>query len=581
MKKRVDILKISISFDGTHHVYQKKPLYSNRFKKVLSFHRPGYAPVEDDTGSYYIDVEGNSVCEIRYLKAHGFYENLSAVSSLSGCYHIGIDFEPIYDEKYDWVGNFQEGLCTVRDKNGRYFHIDRKGNKIYKKSYRYAGDFKYGIASVYLESGEVCHINTKGERINEKTYLELDVFHKGFARARDKYGYFHINEEGKPAYNARFEWVEPFYNGQALVCIGRGEVHVIDEKGNTCSQIRDESNKVVRDLNRFHLMDMLVGYWKTQIISSLVRSGIIEEINIGKNSIKILRKSMVFPEQSIHMMLNVLRIWGMAKEKNGVYELTHLGKMLTESSDESLKNASMMWSNEHYYVMGKLLEALKDLTPQFEDVFGLPLFDYFEKNPERGTIFNNALSEYTLDYLPILELYDFSKVKTVMDLGGGSGKLLSQILQKNSHIKKAILFDMNNVIGEVRTGVEDYGHLSIEMIHGNFFADSLPESDAIIMSRVLHDWDDEKAIKILENAKKSLQPGGKLVLFEMIIPDLPETDFGVTLNFNLLVMVGGKERTAKEFESLLNKADFSIDKTITKEGIISMIICSKRRETDD
>lgn len=581
MKNKINIAEISISIDGTHHIYQKKPLYTWRFNKVLSFHHPGYAPVEDDTGAYYIDVDGNPVCKMRFLKVYGYYENLSTVCSLSGYYHIDTNFEPIYDERYAWAGNFQEGVCTVRDKNRRYFHIDRKGNRIYQQSYRYAGDYKYGIASVYLESGEVCHIDKKGERINEETFLELDVFHKGFARARDKDGCFHINKSGKPAYYARFEWVEPYYNDQALVCKGMGEVYVIDEIGNNCNQVRDESHKIVRELNHEHLMDMLVGHWKTQIISSLVQSGIIEAINTGKNTHEILKVSLGFPEQSVHMMLNVLRIWGMVKEKNGIYELTHLGKMLIESSDDSLKYASLMWSSEHYHVMEKLLVALKDFTPQFEDVFGLPFFDYLVKNPERGNLYNKALSEYTVDYSPLLDLYDFPHVKTVLDVGGGTGKLLAQILKKNSYIEKGILFDLPSVISEVRTELKDYSNLNIELIQGNFFTNPLPETDTIIMSRVLHDWDDQKAAMILENAQKSLQPGGKLILFEMVIPELPEADIGVTLNFNLLVMVGGKERTAKEFELLLNETGFYMDKIISGDGIISMVICSKIGGYDD
>ena len=581
MKNEIDISKISMSFDETYHIYQKNPLYKRRFNKVLSFHHPGYAPVEDDTGAYYIDIDGNSVCKMRYLKTYGYYEDISAVCTSSGSYHIDTNFEPIYDERYAWVGNFQERMCTVRDINGKYFHIDRKGDRVYQQSYRYVGDYKYGIASIYLENGEVCHIDTKGNRINKKTFLELDVFHKGFARARDKDGYFHINKAGISAYDARFEWVEPFYNDQALVCKGRGEVHVIDEHGNVCSPVRDESNQIVRELNREHLMDMLVGHWKPQIISSLVKSEIIEEINNGDNTLEILKKSVPFPERSIHMMLDVLQIWGMVTEKNGIYELTYLGKLLTESSDDSLKYASLMWSSEHYYVMGKLLEALKDLTPQFEDMFGLPLFDFFKNNSDRGNLYNKALSEYTSDYSPLLDMYDFPHMKTILDLGGGSGKLLYQILQKNTHLKKGILFDLPNVIDEVRTRLEDYGHLNIELMQGNFFIDSLPKTDAIIMSRIMHDWDDQKATKILENAQKSLQPGGKLVLFEMVIPEFPETDFGVTLNFNLLVTVGGKERTGKEFELILNEVGFCIDKIIDGEGIISMIICSKKEDIDD
>jgi len=119
------------------------------------------------------------------------------------------------------------------------------------------------------------------------------------------------------------------------------------------------------------------------------------------------------------------------------------------------------------------------------------------------------------------------------------------------------------------------------LVPGNFF-ESLPiYADTVLLSRVLHDWDDENAIKILKNIYKSVADGGRLLILEIIVPENSKIDLGITLNFNLLVTVGGKERTLKDFESILRKADFKIEDVKKGDNIISIIIAEKIEEGDE
>jgi len=112
-----------------------------------------------------------------------------------------------------------------------YYHIDLWGNELYAKKYVYVGDYKDGIACVCLYEGCFKHIDSQGNYINDKHFIDIGIFHKNFATARDSEGWFHINKKGEALYNERYLYVEPFYNGYALVTTFEYKKKIIDEKG--------------------------------------------------------------------------------------------------------------------------------------------------------------------------------------------------------------------------------------------------------------------------------------------------------------------------------------------------------------
>lgn len=126
----------------------------------------------------------------------------------------------------------------VREPDGDYLHITPAGAMAYAERFRYVGDFRDGIAVVQGEDGRSTHIDRNGGRVHGRWFLDLDVFHKGFARARDDDGWMHIDIAGNPRYTRRFAAVEPFYNGQARVERFDGGLEVIDETGFTLIELR-------------------------------------------------------------------------------------------------------------------------------------------------------------------------------------------------------------------------------------------------------------------------------------------------------------------------------------------------------
>ncbi|HEU5374907.1 MAG TPA: hypothetical protein VFV38_05680 [Ktedonobacteraceae bacterium] len=224
--------------EGTHHLRYGRPAYANRFIEVLSFHSPGVAAVRDASGACHIDPQGQAIYPTRYLRTFGFYQDRAAVQTTDAWMHILLSGQPLYPERYAWCGNFQEGRCPVRLFDRRYVHLDLNGKAVYVEQYRYAGDYREGIAVVQRDDGLHSHITTDGALLHGLWLLDLDVFHKGYARARDKYGWHHINRRGQPLYHRRFAAIEPFYNGQARVEEPDGSLLVINEQGENLVRLR-------------------------------------------------------------------------------------------------------------------------------------------------------------------------------------------------------------------------------------------------------------------------------------------------------------------------------------------------------
>ncbi len=229
---------MAVATDGSHHLLDGTPAYPNRYLAVEVFRPPGLAVARDKFGAFHIVSHGVPAYAVRFLMTFGFYEGLAAAQSTDGWFHIEPDGKTAYAARFDWVGNWQQNRCVVRAANGHYFHIRRDGNPAYDQQYIYAGDFRESAAVVQRGDGMATHIDPDGRLLHDRWLLELDVFHKGFARARDAAGWHHVNRAGKSTYSARFEAVDCFYNGQAWVKSAAGEQFVINEQGDVARRIR-------------------------------------------------------------------------------------------------------------------------------------------------------------------------------------------------------------------------------------------------------------------------------------------------------------------------------------------------------
>ena len=236
--KDLDWQRLPVAPERTHHLDDDAPAYTERFDGVLPFHAPGFAPVYRGGEAWHIDGTGQPVYAHRFLQTFGFYEGRSAVVAPAGWLHILPDGSALYSERYAWCGNYQKGRVAVRRLDGAYLHLDLKGEPAYSETWRYAGDYREGAAVVQGEDGLSTHVDLNGHLLHRRWFDDLDVYHKGFARARMPEGWTHVDRAGMPLYERRFVMAEPFYNGQARVELFGGALEVIDELGRTVHRLR-------------------------------------------------------------------------------------------------------------------------------------------------------------------------------------------------------------------------------------------------------------------------------------------------------------------------------------------------------
>lgn len=207
-----------------------KPAFGTRFKKAMSFHYPeGLAAVTDETGAYHIGLDGQALYAQRYRETFGFYCGLATVRDNSGYFHIDTTGSLTHKTNFKWAGNYQEGLCAVMTADG-YCHVDVNGEPVYGQRYLYVGDFRYGIAVAHSAAGAF-HIRTDGSRLNTTVHCDADPFHKGYAVVSDDTGYYHVDKEGQPAHPYRYKKAEPFYNGISRCLTHDGRQLLLRENG--------------------------------------------------------------------------------------------------------------------------------------------------------------------------------------------------------------------------------------------------------------------------------------------------------------------------------------------------------------
>lgn len=549
-----------VSQDGTHHLHNGTPFYSKRFISVLKFHAPGLAPVTDETGAYHIDIEGKAIYPQRYFRTFGFYEGKAAADTGDdGWLHVLSDGTPLYSERYQWCGNFQENRCAVRDYEGKYFHLDEQGHPAYKKRWRYAGDFRDRIAAVQNDEGLHSHIRKDGELLHGKWFSDLDVFHKGLARARDEQGWFHINPAGKAVYERRFRQAEPFYNGQARVETFGSGLEIINEQGKTLHILRPDQRTPLQILSS----DM-VGFWRTQIIRSAAELRIFQFLPAKTES--IAQKTGLTTDTASRFLRALWELGLVAKDENGFWSPTEKGALLKPES--GMDAAAVFWGTGHYLDWYHLTDILTAKRQQTES--GKNFFETI--SGESLDIMHRALSAYAVhDYADIPKMKHWKTHRHVIDAGGGNGKLLFHLLRAHPHLT-GTLIQLPAVAEKISPPKDIAGRLNI--IGASLFEPWPVQADAVIFARVLHDWPDDKARQLLTEAGKSLQSVGRLYAIEMILPeDRPD---GGLLDIHMMVGTGGKERTLQDWKKLFEVPGFHLDEVIPVRSVCSVISGRKK-----
>lgn len=273
-------------------------------------------------------------------------------------------------------------------------------------------------------------------------------------------------------------------------------------------------------------------------------------------------------------LLDALVATGYVKKQGHSYALGDLGKIL----HSELSHAPLLWGEEQYTAFSGLWWSIKEGKSYFEKLYGLNFFDYIKTNKERLRSYQLSMREYAqIDQCKIPEIINFSVYKKIIDVGGGLGFLICSILKMYPSIE-GVLFETKEVIDLINELGEKVPK-NLQVVRGDFFKEIPKGADAVVLCKVLHDWDDKSVELILGRVNSSLGFDGVLYIVEIVKPDHPTIDAGFSLDLSMLCITGGKERSLSEFQSCLQKSGFHME-NIVRLNSLSIIEARKFPKSD-
>jgi hypothetical protein len=321
------------------------------------------------------------------------------------------------------------------------------------------------------------------------------------------------------------------------------------------------------------LLLMVAGKWLSQCLYVAAELGIADLLVEGPRPVDELAAATDSRPDPLYRVLRVLAAHGVFAElPGGAIALTPLAHYLRSDVPESVRHMAILSGDESMWrPYGSILHTVRTGRPAFDAVHGERIFEYLAHEPAVARAFDDAMTAFSRQDAPeIAAVTDFTRFSVVADIGGGRGFLLDEILRRNPHLR-GILFDQPQVVEHAVLGADVAGRATLA--GGDFFAAVPPGADAYLFKTVLHDWSDDDAETILRRVRAAIgeRRDARLLLFEPVIAAGNDWDVAKLIDIEMLVNVGGRERTEDEWRALLARAGFELDSVSEAMPPVSVI----------
>ncbi len=322
------------------------------------------------------------------------------------------------------------------------------------------------------------------------------------------------------------------------------------------------------------MLGMITGRWVSQMIGLAAELGIADLLREGTRSAEELAQATGCHPRSLYRVLRALAGAGVFTHvEPGRFGLNPMAECLRSDAPGSFRGMAIMvnreWTARSW---ANILHSARTGQTAFEQVFGIPIFDWFGKNPAEAEIFNDAMTSFSSVTGPAIAAgYDFSRFGTVVDVGGGHGQLLFEILRRHPSTG-GVVSDLPHVMEGAREAIRRAGMDGRCRAEAADFFESVPAGgDAYMMKHILHDWDDERSARILANCRRRMDGAGALLVVEHVLPAGLEPSFTSLMDIEMLVNASGQERTEEEFRRLYATAGFRLTRVIPTASPVSIV----------
>ncbi|MEU4349303.1 methyltransferase [Streptomyces sp. NPDC023838] len=322
------------------------------------------------------------------------------------------------------------------------------------------------------------------------------------------------------------------------------------------------------------VLELAQGAWVSQAIYVAAELKIADQLADGPLSSEEIARRIEADPDAVHRLLRALASYRIFSEQSdGRFKLTPMADALRTGTPTSMRDMALLTGHPASWEdWGALIHTVRTGQPSLEKNRGMHAYEYLGQNPEFAEIFLNGMGTLSnMETEPILAAYDFSKYKTLVDVFGGRGGLLSAILKKTPE-SKGILFDSRaDELGAhgflTEEGVVD----RVEIDKGDLFGPLPTGADAYLLKHILHEWPEPKALEILKNTREAISPDGRLLVMEFVPPEGNGAHPAKLVDLWLMILVGGKERTARQYSEILRATGFQLDRVVQTAAGVSIV----------
>jgi len=322
------------------------------------------------------------------------------------------------------------------------------------------------------------------------------------------------------------------------------------------------------------MLGLITGYWVSQMILVAARLGIADALAKGPKTSAAVAEQVGAHAPFVRRLLRTLASVGVfAETPNGRFRLTPTAATLRSGVPGSLRDFALMIIDDYIWdAWGDLFHGVQTGIVPFDHVHGQPIFGYLASHPEKERTFSASMASISgPENGAVARAYDFRRVGRLVDVGGAHGHLLATILRRHRKVR-GVLYDQPQVVAGAAAsgflaGLED----RVEVQGGDFFASVPTGADAYIMKYVVHDWDDERCVRLLGLCRQAMAAGGRVLVVENVVEPGNRPGWAKLLDINMMACLTGKERTKAEFRDLLARAGLTLRRVVPTASPISVL----------
>jgi len=321
------------------------------------------------------------------------------------------------------------------------------------------------------------------------------------------------------------------------------------------------------------VLELVSGLIEANTVYAVAKLGVADALAGGPRTARDVAAELGTNPDATFRLLRAAAGHGLLRHDGDRFALAALGRPLLSDAPDSMRAVVLMIGDPRYQsVWSRLPESVTTGEAQAEAVHGVTMWELLDRDPDYAATFNEAMSRLTaLDWPTVAAAYDFTPFRRIVDVGGGHGQLLASMLRA-APAAEGVLLEQESLLPDAEERLREAGVLPRCHLEGGSFFDRVPaDGDLYVLRRVVHDFDDDQALALLDVLRRDMPGGATLLLLESLVPPGGGPDFAKTLDLDMLLFAGGRERTEREYAVLLGRAGFELTRVVPTISPISLV----------